>query len=67
MSNMNYVYKKGEKAYYKTWYGKLKEITIVDRRSLRWVDLTGFPSTRYEYIVRFTNGRLKIVKENKIF
>lgn len=64
---MNYVYSKGEKAYYKTWYGKLKEITIVDRRSWRIVDIIGFPSTRYEYIVRFTNGKLKIAKESKLF
>lgn len=64
---MNYVYSIGEKAYYQTWYGKLKEVTIVDKRSWRIVDLIGCPSTRYEYIIRFSSGKLKIVKENKLF
>lgn len=64
---MSYVYRKGEKAYYKTWYGKLKEITIVDRRSWRVIDLCGTPSMRYEYIIKFASGRLKMVKEDKLF
>lgn len=64
---MSYKYSKGEKAYYKTWYGKLKEITIVDIRGIREVGLCSMPYMKYEYIIRFHNGRLKIIKENKLF
>lgn len=64
---MSYVYSKGEKAYYKTWYGKLKEVLIIDKRSWRVIDLYGSPSTRYEYIIKFASGRLKMVNEDKLF
>lgn len=64
---MDYMYNIGEKAYYLTWYGKLKEVSIIDRRAIRHINAYGSPYSTYEYIVKFSNGKLKKVSEDNLF
>lgn len=60
------VYKKippDRKAYYKGIFGRVHEVEIVDRKSIYYID---FQYRTYEYLIRFKNGKLKMVKEDRL-
>lgn len=52
-----------KKAYYKNIFGKIYEVEVISRKSIYYID---FQYRTYEYLIRFKNGKLKIVNENKL-
>lgn len=60
------MYQKGEVVYYKSIFG-LKEATIIDKKTIRTFYSYGYFEYSYEYIIEFSNGKKKIVKENQLF
>lgn len=51
------------KAYYKNIFGKVYEVEIIDRKSIYYID---FQYKTYRYVIKFKNGKIKIVDENKL-
>lgn len=59
----------GMKAYYKGFFGSMKECTVVDVEKIQCVDFldTGvFLHNIYRYTVEFPNGKRKTVNSNKL-
>lgn len=53
-----------EKVFYKTIFGNVKEVEILRKKKIIHID---FNYESYEYIIRFKNGRIKVVDEKRIF
>lgn len=60
------MYQIGEIAHYKSIFG-IKQVEIIDRRTLRTFWSYGYFEVSYEYIIKFPSGRKKIVKECQLF
>lgn len=56
--------KKYQKAFYKTIFGNVKEVEVLNAKKIIHVD---FNYTSYQYVIRFKNGKIKIVNEKRIF
>lgn len=61
--------KVGDKVYYKGLFGKLKKCTIVKvipHLVIEWTGTGAFPHHIYQYIVKFENGKEKLINDKKI-
>lgn len=59
----------GDFAYYISLFGNLKSCTIVQvirHLKIEWTTNGAMPYHEYDYIVRFRNGKTKLVKGSKI-
>lgn len=59
----------GDFAYYVGLFGKLKSCTILEvitHLKIEWTSCRAAPHHEYDYVVRFRNGKIKLVKGSKI-
>lgn len=59
-------YKKGETCYYKSLFG-YKPVTIIDIKVINVYYDYDCINRRFEYLIKFKNGKIKAVKEEKLF
>lgn len=53
------------KAYYKGWF-KIYEVEILAAEKWRVFTITYATEVYYKYLIKFKNGKLKLVHENKL-
>ena len=59
-------YKKGETCYYKSLFD-YKPVTIIDIKVINVYYDYDCINRRFEYLIKFKNGRIKSVKEERLF
>ena len=57
----------GQKVYYKTIFGHLKPVKLIDKRKVRTINNYGAPIYSMEYALEFPNKKIKIVGRERIF
>lgn len=62
-SKDKYTINEDSKAYYKNIFGKVYEVEVISRKSIYYID---FQYRTYEYLIKFKNGKLKVVNENRL-
>lgn len=53
------------KVYYKGWFSKVYEVEVVARQKYA-TSYTTTPWFEYKYIIKFQNGKTKLVNGNKL-
>ena len=61
--------KVGDKVYYKALFGRLKQceiVKVIPHLCIEWTGNGAFPFHIHQYIIRFENGKEKLVDSKKI-